>query len=368
MNQPIRKIILAGGGSGGPIFPLLAVAKEIRKIEPAASFVFVGTNSAQDKELAQSAGFDFVPIPAAKFRRYLAISNITDIFVFIYSLIKARQILKQHQPDLIFSAGGFVAVPLVWVARRMKIKVAIHQQDAEIGLANKLCTPFADLITTAFERTSKDFFSGSGIERKNLKPAAVWIGNPVREEFFTPISPNAKQKFGLDDSLPILLIFGGATGALQLNEVVGMCLPELVKTHQVIHLTGKGKNLSTYKNRNYHPFEFIAGDMADALKVADIVICRAGLSTIAELSALSKVAIVVPMPDSHQEQNAAILKERAAAVVLNKSEFDPESLPRIVTSLKFNVARQQLLKANIKALMPHDAAKKIAELILHVGK
>ncbi|HYC28077.1 MAG TPA: glycosyltransferase, partial [Chitinophagaceae bacterium] len=274
------------------------------------------------------------------------------------------------KPDIIFSAGGFVAVPVAWMGRLSGAKIIIHQQDARIGLANRLISPFADKITTAFRSTAKEFFSGSGVGSKPLEPAAEWVGNPIRAEFLSPVSPNAKEKFGLNDSLPILLIFGGATGAAQLNEVVVDAMPEMVKTHQVIHITGPGKNIhQEFKHPGYHVFEFIpSADMADAMKIADIVIARAGLSTIAELSALGKIAIIVPIPDSHQEDNATILKEQRAAVVLDKTEFNAEELPRIVRSLKFNVGRQKLLTDNIKELMPHDASERIAKIIHEYGK
>ncbi len=314
--------------------------------------------------MVAGAGIDFVSIPAAKFRRYFSLANFTDIFVFFYSLFKAWKVVRRFQPDLVFGAGGYVALPVAWVAKLSGVKIAIHQQDARVTLTNRLISPIASLITTAFDRTAKEFTSGSGLSKEPLQAAAEWVGNPVRQEFFTPVSPNAKQKFGLDDSLPVLLIMGGATGSAQINSVVSGSLPELVKTHQVIHITGPGKNGSAFRHRHYHPYEFLAEDMPDAMKLADIVIARAGLSTIAELAVLGKISIIVPMPDSHQEDNAAVLKDKAAAVVLDKLEFNSSDLPRIVTSLKFNVARQKLLTENIKKIMPHDAAERMAKLII----
>jgi UDP-N-acetylglucosamine--N-acetylmuramyl-(pentapeptide) pyrophosphoryl-undecaprenol N-acetylglucosamine transferase len=369
MNQPSKKIILTGGGSGGPVFPLLAVAKELKKLDPGVEILFVGTNKGPEQKMVTAAGLKFAGIPAAKFRRYFSLANITDFFVFLYSLLKARKIVKEFNPDVIVGAGGYVALPVSWMGWMSGIKIALHQQDAKIGLTNRMISPLADLITTAFERTSKDFYSGSGLGKQPLKATAEWVGNPVRPEFFAPPSITAKEKFGLDDSLPILLIVGGATGSTQINEVVTISLPELLNSHQVIHITGPGKDIQVpFKDKHYHKYEFLNEDMPDALKIADVVIARAGLSTIAELSVLGKIAIIVPMPDTHQEFNAEILKDRAAAVVLNKEEFNAEDLPRIVNSLKFNVGRQKLLSENIKKIMPHDAAQKMAKLILEHAK
>jgi UDP-N-acetylglucosamine--N-acetylmuramyl-(pentapeptide) pyrophosphoryl-undecaprenol N-acetylglucosamine transferase len=370
MNQSSKRIILAGGGSGGPVFPLLGVAAELKKLDPNIDFLFVITKNGPEQKMVEHAGFQYKAIPAAKFRRYFSISNITDIFVFIASLFSARKIVKDYKPDVIFSAGGYVAVPIAWMGKMSGAKIVVHQQDARIGLANKLVSPFADVITTAFERTAKEFYSGSGIGSKSIKPAAEWVGNPIRPEFKTSLNPNAKEKFGLNDSLPILLIFGGATGAAQLNEVVWQAAPELIKTHQVVHITGPGKNDGgDIKLPGYHAYEYLPSEeMADLMKLADIVVARAGLSTIAELSALGKISIIVPMPDSHQEDNSAILNDKRAAVVLNKLEFNSEDLPRIVRSLKFNVGRQKLLTDNMKALMPHDSAAKIARIIYEHAK
>jgi UDP-N-acetylglucosamine--N-acetylmuramyl-(pentapeptide) pyrophosphoryl-undecaprenol N-acetylglucosamine transferase len=253
-----------------------------------------------------------------------------------------------------------VAVPVIFAARKLKVKILIHQQDARIGLANKITAPFASYITTAFRETAKEFYTGSGFEKKP-QIRTEWVGNPVRKEFLNS-DASGKEFFQLTSDLPILLIVGGATGAEQINHVVVEALPELLKAHQIIHVTGKGKHIE-YSDPNYHQYEFLTHEMPVAMKIADIVVSRAGLSTIAELSALGKIAVIVPMPDSHQEENAAILKDTNSAVVLDKNEFNAETLARVIVSLKFNQKRLELLSANIKNLMPHDSAERIAKII-----
>lgn len=364
MNPPNKKIILSGGGSGGPVAPLLAVAAELKKMDSEVEFLFVGTNSGPEKQMAEQAGIKFVAIPAAKFRRYFSFANVTDIFVLIKGLFAANKIIKNFKPAIVFGAGGYVAVPVSWMAKFHNVKVAVHQQDAKVGLANRLISPFSDIVTTAFERTAKEFVSGLPFFSSTVKPGAEWTGNPVRAEFFTPANKDTHEKFGIKDEFPVMLVVGGATGATQINQVVVEALPELVKSHQVIHITGPGKNTAVFKHAHYHAFEFLSEEYPEALKIADMVITRAGLSSIAELSVLGKIAIVVPIPNSHQEYNAKILKERAAAVVLNSQEFTATDLPRIVTSVKFNPARQKTLKLNISNIMPHDAATRIANILL----
>lgn len=362
------KIILAGGGTGGPVTPLLAVAEEVRKRAPETKFLFVGTKKGPDKLLVEKTGMPFKSIPAAKFRRYFSPRNFFDIFVFAAGFFKSLAVLRTFRPDAIFSVGGFVAVPLSWAGRLYGCKILIHQQDSRVGLANKLISPVASKITTAFNDTVAKFYSGSGLFAGGTKEDRVeWTGNPVRKEFFDPEIKH-REFFRLSGDLPVLLVFGGGTGADQLNTMLSELLPGLVMSNQIIHITGRGKNSIAFKHPNYHPYEFLTDEMASAMKLSDIVICRAGLSTISELAALEKVAIVIPIPDSHQEENAQILREAHAAVVVEKHEFDPETVGRIINSLRFNIARQQMLKRNIGKLMPKDAAARIAAIIIKAIK
>jgi UDP-N-acetylglucosamine--N-acetylmuramyl-(pentapeptide) pyrophosphoryl-undecaprenol N-acetylglucosamine transferase len=349
------KILMAGGGTGGPVAPLIAVAEQLKKENPGTEILFVGTKTGPEQKMLGSLGFDFVAIPAAKLRRYFSLRNFLDIFVLIGGLIQSWKIISQFKPDAVFSAGGYVAVPVAWVAELRGIKTIVHQQDAQIGLANKMVEPFAKEITTVFEETARNFPAKPG--RK-----IEWVGNPVRQEFLNGEIP-FREVFKLHDQLPILMIFGGATGARQINSVVDSVLSDLVVSHQVIHIRGAGQPGTNFKHANYHAYEFLTKEMASAMKLAHIVLCRAGLSTIAELSALGKVSIVVPMPDSHQEENAKILKDRGAAVVLFKDEFRPDILLKALSNLRYNKESQTRLSENMKNLMPKDSVERIAKLI-----
>ena len=366
------RILLAGGGSGGPVTPVLAVALKIRELspkggsasggKPKTEFLFVGTKRGPDRQLVEPLGIPFVSIPAARWRRFFSIKNIFAPIVLTAGFFRSLAIIKKFKPDVLFAAGSFVSVPLAWAARIRHVPIVIHQQDARIGLANKLIAPFADQISTAFEKTSKEFYSGSGFEQK-MKPAAVWVGNPVRPDLFHPAS-DAKHFFKLHEDLPILLVLGGATGAVQINQLLGTILPDLVKAHQVIHQTGTGKNKLGFTDRNYHPIELIPfPEYSAILKMAHLVLARAGLSTIAELSALGKPAIIIPMPYTHQEDNAKILEEAHAAAVLNRTEATAENLTRVINSLKFNQKRTEMLSKNISELMPKNAAEVLAKIV-----
>lgn len=358
------RILLVGGGSGGPVSPVLAVALELKKNKPKTEFLFVGTRRGPERAMVEPTGIPFVPIAAAKLHRFFTLKNLVEPFIFLVGFLQAWKIVKKFRPDIVFGAGSFVQVPVVWAAKIYGAKIVIHQQDARIGLANKLVAPWADQITTAFEKTSKDFYSGSGLSPKNLKPAAEWVGNPVRPDLLNS-SADAKKFFQLNDELPILLVLGGATGAEQINQMIGEILPDLVRAHQVVHQTGRGKNHLNFRDRNYHSHELIPfSEYAVILKMAHLVIARAGLSTIAELSALAKTAIVIPMPHTHQEDNALILDQSHAAVVLIGAETGSEILSKVINSLKFNPKRAETLAKNMHDLMPHDAAEKIAKIIV----
>lgn len=364
MNSKPLKILLAGGGSGGPVSPVLAVALEIKKIRPKAEFLFAGTRQGPERAMVESAKIKFVSIPAAKWRRYFSLKNIFAPLVLVAGFFKACMIVRQYKPDVIFTAGSFVGVPVAWAGKLYGAKVVIHQQDAQIGLANKLVAPWANQITTAFEETSKEFYSGSGLFGAKLKPGAEWVGNPVRPDI-TLSKVSAKEFFHLHDELPVLLVLGGATGAAQINDMLQKILPDLVLAHQVVHQTGKGKNNLDFSHKNYHPYELIPFEpYAAVLQAAHLVIARAGLSTIAELSALGKIAIIIPMPNTHQEENAKILVSRQAAVILTGSEVSAGNLARVINNLKFDQKRAALMSKNISELMPKEAASKLAKIVI----
>lgn len=366
------KILLAGGGSGGPVTPVLAVAQEIKKLKPQTEFLFVGTKRGPERLLVsdfsaslsrgEAGGIPFRAMAAAKWRRYFSLRNFLDLFMFFYSLLTAWRIIRRFRPDGVFCAGGFVAVPLCWVSKLMGVKIFMHQQDVRIGLANKLIAPAADQITTAFAYTAKNFYAGSGLNRK-WTSRAEWVGNPYRSELMSAVV-NQKE-LGLHGQLPVLLILGGATGAERINRLIAECLPELLKSHQVIHQAGRGKRLDV-RHPDYHQFEIITpfAKYVSALKAADIVIARAGLSTITELSILGKAAIIIPMNGTHQEDNAILLEYAQAAVVADEHRLDASGLIRLVNNLNFNPLLHQSLRDHMAALMPRDAATKIAKLIL----
>lgn len=362
------KIVLVGGGSGGPVMPLVAVAQKIKEKEPNAEFLFIGTKKGPEAELVAHFNIPFKSVSAGKLRRYFSLRNIFSPFETIIGFFQALRIIAKFNPDVIFGAGGFVAVPVMLAGYIKRKKIVIHQQDLIPSLTNKILAPFASIITVSFESSSKDFFSDSGIFRNNRnKQRIFWTGNPVREEFLVPMDPQAaKSKLGLKNDRPVLLVSGGATGAMAINKMLEGALPEILELMQVIHLTGKGKGID-FKSEGYHPYELVS-DMKPFYYAADFVITRAGLSSISELSALKKVSIIIPMPDTHQEYNAKVLDELSAALVFAQQDLNSKQLVSILRRLMYDLDLQKELSENISKIMPPNATETIAGHILNLIK
>src|SRR3989344_5098309 len=268
------KILLVCGGSGGSVSPLLAVAEEVKKFHPKAKFLFVGSHMGPEKLMATEAEIPFLSISASKLRRYFSWSNFISPLFTLIGFAQSVKILKDFKPDCVFGTGSFVQVPLVWAAWFLKVPVVLHQQDLQPSLANTLCQVPAKKITVSFEDSLTHFASGLGLfYKKTRSEKLILTGNPFREELLKATKEQGISLFGLKKDFPTLLVLGGGTGAAFLNNLIENCLPDLSKTVQIIHATGKGKQKSKDKE-NYHSYEFIS-EMGKAYAAADIVLSRA---------------------------------------------------------------------------------------------
>lgn len=376
------RIALAGGGSGGPVAPLLAIAEELRTHHHDAHFLLLGTNQGPESTMAEQYKIPFKAISAGKLRRYISIMTLAAPFQSVTGFFQARRLLKKFKADVFVAAGGFVSVPAGYAAWSLRIPVLIHQQDIVPTMSNKLLAPIADVITTTFQKSLKDFSGQSMLSLSSRTASAadhpercVWTGDPARPEFaetamYARSSSEHEQElraqFGISGDWPVLLITGGGTGAAGLNEIVHDALPELLQRFEVIHATGSGKSFS-YEHERYHQFEFIA-KMPEAFAIAEVVICRAGVGTITELSATKKPAIVVPMPDSHQEENALYLHDCSAAMIYAQPLLDGNRLYSIASALLYDADLKANLAEHIAKIMPPDATKRISQIIISLAK
>lgn len=364
-----KRVLFSGGGTLGPVMPLIAVYQELKKQFPNQyEFLWVGVKGGPEKTVVEKYGLSFIGLSEAKLRRYFSWRNFLDSFHFVQALFQSWQVVKKWQPDILISAGGFVSVPLHLIARWQKKITLVHQEDAEVGLANKIMSRFADHITVSLERNLADFPSAK----------TLWVGNPVREGILSGRKEEAIKNFLLDPELPTVLILGGGTGAVSLNKLIIGNLENLVKKCQIIHMLGEGKDISvpvlkggrvdSLIKERYHPIKFLdEKTLADVYAVSQVVITRAGFSTLSELAVLGKPFIAVPLP-GHQEVNARLFWAKAQTPVFFSGQEPVSKLIKRIIDLVSNQEDQLYLSHYLKKIIPPEAREKMAFLINEIIK
>ncbi|MDP2812558.1 MAG: glycosyltransferase [bacterium] len=335
MADKNKKIILVGGGTLGSVSPLLAIAVNYR-----ADYLFVGTIDGPEKDFVLANGLNnFASIHAGKLRRYFDWQNFLDFFRAIWGFFESLKIILKFKPDIILSAGSFVAVPMALSAWILRVSFIVHQQDIKVGLANRLMAPLAKKITIIFPEQEKDF------SRKKV----VLTGNPVRKI----------QSRNFDK--PVVVITGGGIGARGLNDFVSAFIPKLLEKYEVYHFFGS-KNFDQSLNLpGYHPQKFMTSGLVDLLSRADIIISRAGMSLISEAASLKKALVLVPMPGSHQEKNASYLAKHNAAFMVKQGNY--QIMERYLEKLLVNQELRLALGENLYKLFPQNAVNDYKILI-----
>jgi len=351
------KILMSGGGTMGSVSPLIAVYEKIKKDNPSIEFLFIGSALGPEKKAVESYKIPFQKISSGKLRRYFSWDNFVDPFKIFWGLIQSFFIIIKFKPSVLMVAGSFVGVPVVWAAYLLRVPVLIHQQDIIAGLANKMMANFSKKITISYEPSLSDF----------TRTKTVLTGNPVRGEFYVCHPQKGRDVFGLRDDLPVLLILGGGTGSLVLNDIVEKSLADLLQFVQVIHITGQGKKIDLVAE-GYHQFEFLTHEMTDAICAADLVVTRAGMSTLSELIIAGKPIVIIPLPNSHQEYNANYFQKNNAAVVLSQESLNKEIFVSTIKELFFAKYRRDNLARNIVKIMSLDGTEKVANELMAIAK
>lgn len=351
------KILLAGGGTMGSVSPLIAVYEKIKATWPEAQFLFIGTKTGPEKVAVEGYKIPFRAVSSGRLRRYFAWSNFVDPFKIKWGFIQGFFIILKFKPNCVMVAGGFVGVPVAWAAWLLGVPVLIHQQDIIPGLANKLMANIAKRITVSFAASLKDF--------KFTK--TILTGNPVREEMYFCDAPKARQFLALKEDLPVLLILGGGTGAQNINQLVEKSLAELLQFCQVVHITGRGKATSATAD-NYYQFEFLTNAMPEALCAADIVVSRAGISTLSELVILAKPTVLIPIAGSHQVDNAGYFQKNNAVITLSETSLNSVTLTGVIKELFLDKSQRENLSRNIQKMMDRDGAEKVAKELLEIAR
>lgn len=353
-----KRIVLTGGGTAGHVTPNIALIPELQK--QGYEVHYIGSYEGMERKLIEDENIPYYGISSGKLRRYIDLKNLSDPFKVVKGLGQAFHLLGKLKPDVVFSKGGFVSVPVVLAAKLRKIPCVIHESDMTPGLANKICIPCALRVCTNFPETMKHL------------PAqkAVLTGSPIRQELFEGDRQKGLDFCGFNDNKPILLIMGGSLGAVAVNDAVRSILPELLKDFQVIHLCGKGKlDSSLDGTTGYVQYEYIKGELCNLLAAADVLISRAGANAICEILALRKPNILIPLSAEasrgDQILNAASFEKLGYSVVIQEKDVTDQGLLNAVTNLYEN--RDRYIQAMEKSQL-NNSIKKIVGLINEARK
>ena len=353
----MKKIVLTGGGTAGHVTPNIALIPELKK--QGYEIYYIGSYEGIESKLIADLGIPYYGISSGKLRRYIDLKNISDPFKVVKGLHQARRLLKKIKPDVVFSKGGFVSVPVVVAAKSRRIPCVIHESDMTPGLANKLCIPCALRVCTNFPETLQ-----------HLPPEkAVLTGSPIREELFHGDAAKGLAFCGFDSHKPVILVIGGSLGAVAINNAVRNILPKLLENYQVIHLCGKDKlDASLNHTKGYVQFEYIKEELSDLMAAADIMISRAGANAICEILALRKPNILIPLSAQasrgDQILNAEYNKKAGYSIVIQEEELTDEKL---LTAVNQAYNSQEEYKKAMKRSQLNNSIEKIVGLINEAG-
>ena len=324
----MKKIVLTGGGTAGHVTPNIALLPGLQEL--GYEVHYIGSYEGIESRLIADFDIPYYGISTGKFRRYLDPKNFSDPFRVIKGYTEARRILKELKPDIVFSKGGYVSVPVVRAAASLKIPCIIHESDMTPGLANKLCIPVARKVCCNFPETMQYL----------PKDKAVLTGSPIREELSKGNKIAALDLCGFDANIPVIMVIGGSLGAANVNKAVRDALPELLKDFQVVHICGKDKiDNMLLTTRGYKQFEYVKAELKDIFAMADVVISRAGANAICELLALQKPNLLIPLrAGSRGDQilNAKSFESQGYSKVLMEDDITTQLLVDSVHELYFN--------------------------------
>ena len=322
----MKHIVLTGGGTAGHVTPNIAMIPRLQEL--GYKITYIGSYDGIEKKLIEDFGIPYYGISSGKFRRYFDFKNFSDPFNVLKGYREARKLLQQLHPDIVFSKGGFVTVPVVIAAKHRKIPAIIHESDMTPGLANKLCIPSAAKVCCNFPETINHL----------PKEKAVLTGTPIRQELLSGSAKAALQFTGLSADKPVILIIGGSLGATMINESIRGILPQLLKDFQIIHLCGNDKlDESLMNTTGYVQYEYIKKELADLFALADIVISRAGANAICEISALKKPNLLIPLSAKasrgDQILNSRSFERLGYSMVLEEAQLTDETLSHAIQDL-----------------------------------
>ena len=362
------KVIMTGGGTGGHIYPAIAIADEIKKRDPEAEILFVGAERGLEKDLVPERGYDIELITVAGFNRKNPVKNIEVLRKLMKGSKQAKQIIREFGPDFVVGTGGYASAPLVRAAQKAGIPSYIHEQNAIPGMTNKLLEKHVRKVFLGFEKAGEYF---------KHKEKQVVVGNPVRDEFMTQDKAEARNKLGFREKDFVLLAFGGSQGAGRINKAMIHVIETISQEPDLKIVLGAGSYyydaiLSTLKDDGFEITDKVCimeyiHDMAAFLKAADLVISRSGALSVAETTVCGTPAIFIPSPNvtgNHQYYNALAVAEGGGAEVIEEKDLDQEKLIQDILRLKGDPARLQDMSEKSAGFGPREATKIICDTIL----
>ncbi|MBI6872753.1 undecaprenyldiphospho-muramoylpentapeptide beta-N-acetylglucosaminyltransferase [Clostridium aciditolerans] len=315
----MKKIIMTGGGSAGHVTPNLALVPKLKEL--GYEIEYIGTKDGIERKIIEDENIKYHAISSGKLRRYFDIKNFTDPFKVLRGILQAIVILKKEKPSIVFSKGGFVAVPVVIAAHLSKIPVIAHESDLTPGLANRLSAPYCTRVCVTFPESVKNIKDNKG----------VLTGTPIREELLKGSRILGRQICGFEDKKPVLLIIGGSLGSKFINDTIRKVIDKLIENYNIVHICGKGNiDKSLESRKSYKQFEYISEELPHVMNAADIVISRAGANAIFELLALRKPNLLIPLSkkSSRGDQilNAASFERSGYSLVIQEDDLNERIL------------------------------------------
>ena len=377
-KKSLNRVIFTCGGPAGHVNPAIALAQLMHEKDTNTKFLFVGAERGLEKDLVPKAGYDFRTVHISSFHRSLKPAEIRHNLVSLYNLTRApreaKAILREFRPDVVIGTGGYASYPMVKAAAKAGIPTAVYESNMVPGLTTEMLEPYANRVMVGFESCRRHY--------KHPDKVAV-TGTPVRGDFFDLTKEQAKQKLGVDDGRPLIVSFWGSLGASGMNRQMAdfLALEAAKEPFHHIHAAGKGgypvvlellreKGVDLAQHASLQVREYIY-DMAQVMRAADLVICRAGASTISELTALGVPALIVPSPyvtNNHQEKNARVLEEAGGAAVLLEKDSSGQALFQAACGILHDGARRAGMEKAMASLGIRDATERIYQVILNITK
>lgn len=352
------RVIISAGGTGGHIYPALAIINKIKECEPNSEFLYIGTDNRMEKDLIPSFGIKYEALHVTGFKRKLSLDNFKTLSNFLNARKKCINIIKEFNPDVVIGCGGYVTAPVIWASHKLGKKTFIHEQNSVVGLANKYLSYFVDKVGVSFEETIKDF----------PKNKASLTGNPCSEKAIN-VKPAEKKDFDLTKNKKLVLIVMGSLGSRTINDELANNIDKFKdKDYEVLFVTGNGyydkvKDIETPNNVKIVPF---IKELPTVMKVTDLMVSRAGASTIAEITALGVPTLFIPSPyvtNNHQFKNASVLVEKDAAILIEEKEFNIDNLIEKIDSILNNKKEYDKIKKNLSNLGINDSSNRIYKIL-----